>query len=192
MLCDPEDRARKRGNDGQKEDAGQDDEEGRPEEAHQDCWCQAQDGRSRKEAAPAGSENIPSEARGPGGRRIDEIPGPPPRLVTVPLLYALVESRAPSGQDARCPPGVAAARRAPSAGARAAEPGCPGTGAPARGLPVLARASLLRPTTRPGGPVDLARRPGPAIVRCVVTEGRRAGRTRSERIPFLKALSSPP
>src|SRR3989441_11074758 len=83
--------ARGRGGvDGQKEDEGQGDEEGRSEEDHQGCWCQAQDRRSREEAAHAGSEGIPSDARGPRGRRIDGSPGPAPRLVAVPLLETLI------------------------------------------------------------------------------------------------------
>src|SRR6266481_1775633 len=84
------------GADGQKEDEGQGDEEGRPEEDHQGCWCQAQDGRSGEEAALAGSEGIPSGARGPRGRRIDGSPGPAPRLVAVPLLETLIAKARPA------------------------------------------------------------------------------------------------
>ncbi len=81
--------ARGRGGvDGQKEDEGQGDEERRSEEDHQ--GRQAQDRRSREEAAHAGSEGIRCEARGPRGRRIDGSPGPAPRLVAVPLLETLI------------------------------------------------------------------------------------------------------
>src|SRR5437867_4388141 len=92
--------ARGRGGvDGQKEDEGQDDEERRSEEGHQGCWCQAQDRRSREEAAPAGSEDIRCEARGPRGRRIDGSPGPPPRLVAVPLLETLIPKSPGSNEE---------------------------------------------------------------------------------------------
>src|SRR5213078_2330319 len=78
------------GVDGQKEDEGQGDEERRSEEGRQGCWCQARDRQRRAEAAPAGSEDIPSGARGPRGRRIAGSPRPPPRLVAVPLLETLI------------------------------------------------------------------------------------------------------
>jgi len=83
--------ARGRGGvDGQKEDEGQGDEERRSEEGRQGCWCQARDRQRRAEAAPAGSEDIPSGARGPRGRRIAGSARPPPRLVAVPLLETLI------------------------------------------------------------------------------------------------------
>src|SRR5206468_463518 len=99
------------GVDGQEEDKGQSDEERRSEEGHQDCQCQPQD-REGRDAGPAGFGDLPSEARGSGTRRVAGKYRPPPRLVAVSLLDALMPNRIARARPPRVTPGIIGGRAA--------------------------------------------------------------------------------